>query len=109
MLDVKETKEVLVAGARIVKAASNASADGKYDLADLTYLVPVATSLPSAVEGADKVWAEVQDLDDAEIDELRAAVDAELTTGAFDKLGKHILRGALELAAAASAYKAMQA
>lgn len=99
-MDVKETKEALIFGARVIKAVSAAQADGKIDLSDLTQLVPVGMAVGDAVEGYEKIWDEIQDLDDSEIAELRAAVDAELGSGKYDKLGKHILRAAIEVAAA---------
>ena len=106
-LGIKETKEALVFGARLVKAASGAMADGKLDLGDLTQLVPVAIAAGDAIEGYDKIWDEMQDLDASEIAELRATVDAELGSGAYDKMGKHILKAGIEVAAAVDAFKDM--
>ena len=49
----------------------------------------------------------MQDLDDAEVEELRAAVDGELGSGMYDKAGKHILKAGVEIAAAVAAFKTM--
>ena len=73
-MDIVETKEALSFALKLGMAVDGAILDG-YQWTDLFALVPPLTSLPQAVDGAEKILAEIKDMDDKEKAELFALVD----------------------------------
>lgn len=75
MTGIKETKEVIAAVLAIKKAIEDAKKDGKIDfLQDYVYFLPALPALFDAINGADKVPAELTDIDFEEAGELRQAL-----------------------------------
>lgn len=75
-MDIKESKELLK-GLELVGAAGlKIAKDGKGSVSDLMHVVELVKKfdvLKDAVEGIDKIPAELKDIDEAEIVELGAA------------------------------------
>lgn len=74
MVGITETKDLFRAGVAIKTAIASAKAnDGKIDLlTDWPNFAQVLPALFAAVQGGDQIPAELKDLDEAEIAELRA-------------------------------------
>lgn len=102
---IKETKEVLDMGIAAVAAYRGAMADGRIDLNDLAHLIPLAGVVGPAIEGIEKVPAELQDLTKEEHEELKAHLDGKLGNGAWDKVGVEIFKAGLHLARALTIFK----
>jgi hypothetical protein len=84
MTDVKETKEVLVAAIKLIKTGSELAKDG-IDLSDAVALGSKFISdeefriaLVEGVKGADKIIAEIKDMDVLEAGQLLKAAADEL-------------------------------
>ena len=92
---VKETKEAVLAAVAVANAVKAATADGKVGLDDLAQLLVVLPKIAVAVDGADKIPAEVMDLDAAEGQELVASVAADLQVGS--EKAKSIVLASLDL------------
>lgn len=86
-IGVKETKEALVGlivlGAAVQRAAKKAKADGKIDWADAPIVIELASdqglkkAVTDAVEGAEKIPAEIKDLSVVEgIEVVQAVIQA---------------------------------
>lgn len=73
-MDIKNTKELLVLGSVLVEASIKAQDDGKISLRDLTLLMDVIPKVAPALEDLGKIPAELKDLDQGEIDEIKALV-----------------------------------
>ena len=86
MTGIKETKEVITAVVAIKQAIENAKEDGSINvLQDYVYFLPALPSLFQAINGADKVPAELTDIDFNEAAELR---DVMAEAGATEDLQK---------------------
>ena len=68
---IKETKEALDLVFSIANGIGRSLEDGKFSYSDLVYFFAAMQAAPSAMDGADKIAAELKDLDRAEIEELR--------------------------------------
>ena len=75
---IENTKEVVKLGFEGAKVFKAAKADGKIDLADLGKLMLLLPYVGPAVADADKIPAELKDMDSAEADELVEFAAAEL-------------------------------
>lgn len=69
-LPIKETQEAMVWVLTLGVAAKNSLADGKPDFGDINEFFPVLMSLNKAIDGAEKIPAEIADIDKAEYDQL---------------------------------------
>lgn len=69
-MDIKETKEALVAVEAQCDAVIVSCADGQLTLADLKNEVPVLAKARDAFQGASLITAELKDLDALEVAEL---------------------------------------
>ncbi len=75
---IEETKDVVLAVTAFANAVSSALEDDKISLGDLPLLIGVATKLPSAISGISEVPKELNELDEAEKNELLVLVQEEL-------------------------------
>lgn len=74
-IDIKETKEVLVAAFKIGDAIKKSLADdGKITFGDSGNLFPVIPFIGPAVEGLNKVPKELGDLSESELVELKTLI-----------------------------------
>lgn len=73
-MDIKNLKEVVIAGCLGFEAYVKAKADGKIDTADIMYLIPFAQAVGPAVADINLVPAEALDLDKAELADLVQSV-----------------------------------
>ena len=78
MASNKEIKEACIGGAKFYRAYDLADDDGKISISDLQYLLDPVVYLPTAIAGAKDIPAELADLDDAELADIKAAVRAEV-------------------------------
>lgn len=102
---IKETKEVIAAVVAIKEAIESAKADGSIGvLADYVYFLPALPSLFQAINGADKVPAELTDIDFEEAIELRKALQ---DAGAAESLQK-IFEGIVLIGTGIKGYVAKQ-
>lgn len=69
---VKEFKDVVRFGLKLGQALQGALEDGSINIMDALKFLPVLKELQSAVQGANKIPAELKDLDEKEKDELVA-------------------------------------
>lgn len=76
-MDIKNLKEVVVAGCKGFEAYAQAKKDGKIDGSDLLYLIPLAQAMGPAVQDISLVPAEALDLSKPELAELVQTVMAE--------------------------------
>lgn len=74
MAGIKETKDVLIFSIGLGVAVDKALADG-YSWDDLFALIPSFIKLPEALDGANEILNELEDLDDQEKAELVAVVE----------------------------------
>jgi hypothetical protein len=73
-IGIKETKEVAELVSEVVKGFIAARKDGKWDAADIGYLLPVFGKLGPALENFAAVGTEIKDLDAAEISSIAATL-----------------------------------
>ena len=77
-MDIKNLKEVVVAGCKGFEAYEQAKKDGKIDASDILFLIPFAQAVGPAIQDISLVPAEALDLDKAELADLLATVLAEV-------------------------------
>jgi hypothetical protein len=70
MTDIKETKEVVVAVADLIKAGLKVVSDGHVSFTDIPVLFGILGTLNDAIKGVKLIPAELKDLDQKEITEL---------------------------------------
>ena len=99
MAGIKESKEFVLFGVALGDALYKSFEDGSIGLSDIFKLVPVFKSAKAALEGLAGVPEELKDLDDAEKEELVAAVKAQFDI-ADDKM-ELAIESAFEMAVAA--------
>lgn len=100
-ISVTELKDVVSFVCALANGADKALADGKVTLDDaFLMLAPIQKVIPAFV-GIQKVPAELKDLDQAEADELREMVKAELdlTNDTTEVMVENILGAALKIGA----------
>ena len=86
---IKETKEAVIFMVGLAGAVDEQLKDG-FQYSDLFSLIPVLSKLPAAVEGADKIAAELADLDDDERKELLEAIKKlDLQDDAVEEIAEH--------------------
>lgn len=71
---IKETQEVAELVVEVVKGIQAARKDGKWDAADIAFLLPVFGKLGPALENFNQVGVEIKDLDAEEIKSLAATL-----------------------------------
>lgn len=72
---ISELKDVLELGLQIsIDVMESLSDDGKLDWTDSFNFKDSVFLVPDAIEGIDKVWAEIKDLDSNEILEIKAFI-----------------------------------
>ena len=69
-LGTDETEDILDAIVATAKANAAALNDGKYNVQDIVYLIPVSGSLNQAIDGGDKSPKELMDLTNTESEKL---------------------------------------
>lgn len=69
-MDIKNLKEVVVAGCKGWDAYAQAKKDGKIDASDILYLIPIAQAVGPALEDINLIPAEALDIDKAEVVDL---------------------------------------
>jgi S-ribosylhomocysteine lyase LuxS involved in autoinducer biosynthesis len=71
-MDIKETLEVIDFGMSVANGVYvSLKNDGKITAADAVNFMPALMALPAALEGADKVPAELGELSDVELGQIR--------------------------------------
>ena len=81
MVGIKETKEALVFGLEVGAGVFAAlKDDGKVTVGDALVFTPAMVSLPAALDGADQIPAELKDLDENELMEIKDLVLGKLPT-----------------------------
>lgn len=105
---IKETKEAITLMGAMTKSFDAAYADGKFELAELALLIPVAGYVQPAVDGAGVIPKELGELNDDEQKELHQHIDDTFGAGSFEKVGEQILLGVAHFFGAWSAIKAMK-
>lgn len=78
MAGIQETKDALAFAAAIGNATGVVLQDGKFDLFEVTAYIGALTKFPAAIEGAEGIPAELQDLTGEEAAELLAFLQNEL-------------------------------
>jgi hypothetical protein len=73
-MNIKKTKEVIEVGVSLAVAIDK-SLEDKFQWLDLIQMVPPMTKLPAALEGAETILEEIQDLDQAERAELANVIE----------------------------------
>ena len=73
-LGIKETKELLKFVTDLGEGIAQATKDGVWGFTDLYHFLPAAQSVFSGIGGIDEVIDELQDLDEAELEELKQYV-----------------------------------
>ncbi len=97
MVGVENVKEVIVAGVRLADAIDAGSQDG-FQLGDILNLVPVLTSLPSAIKDINQVPTEIADMDTDEKAELMLAIeDLDFASEKSEKIAEQSLACMLEI------------
>ena len=71
---IKETQEVAELVVEVVKGIQAARKDGKWDAADIAFLLPVFGKLGPALENFNQVGVEIKGLDAEEIKSLAATL-----------------------------------
>ena len=74
---IKELKELVKFGLKLGEALGKALEDGKINLVDALKFLPVLKDLKIALEGASEIPAELKDLDEAELQELKVFIKDE--------------------------------
>ena len=105
-LGVQNLEELSVFGARMIRGVVAASENGSVDFTDIQHLIPAAMAAPDAFDGASEALAELADLQSDEEQQIRNAVDKELGSGAYERVGRHVLLMGLHAAAAYAGVKA---
>lgn len=76
-MDIKETKEMTAFVLHLGQAFQEAMKDGKISIIDAFKFLPALRGLKGAIEGADKIPAELKDLSEAERTELSEYIRTE--------------------------------
>lgn len=98
MTDIKETTEAMTFGISLAMAVDSATQDG-FQWTDIFNLVPPLTQLPAAIEGIEKVPAEIADLDDDERRELaEAIVKLDFASDRSEEIAEQALKVGVDLA-----------
>ena len=74
MAGIQETKEFVAFALTLVQTGIEVAKDGKVGLSDVVALVSAMKDAPAAFIGAEKMPAELKDLDDAELAELMSYI-----------------------------------
>jgi hypothetical protein len=74
---IKETKEGLALVFSIMNAAGKTLEDGRVNLLDVPYWLPVASKAAPAIENFKSIWPEIKDFQGTEIEELKRWGNAE--------------------------------
>lgn len=80
-MDIQNLKEMVSLVASGVNAGIKIAEDKKISMDDMQYVFAILQRLPAAVDGADKIPAELADMDSVESSELLAHVMKELSLG----------------------------
>ena len=88
---MKETKEVLELAVSLIKAYKAAKADGKFNLADIQYLIDPALKLPPAFDNIGEIPKEWVNLQEADIQEVVGYVRQVSNDEDFIKLIYHLI------------------
>lgn len=91
-MGIQELKEMLKFMIDLSMAVDKADADGKFDLADVAFLIGALGSATPAFQGISQVPAEIADMDQAELQELYDYIEAEMHLG-HEKTKEHVLKG----------------
>ncbi len=75
---IDETKDVIKFGTSLANGLIKALKDGKIGLTDIADFIAPSTKLPAALSGISKVPAELNDLTELEMQELRDLVQSDL-------------------------------
>ncbi len=87
-MDIKETKEAVSVAVALTMAIDKSQEDG-FQWTDFFSLVPALTKLPQAIEGANLIPAEIEDMDLAEEAELEEVMDGlDLKSDYTEKIAK---------------------
>ena len=78
-IGIKETSEVLRFGLSLTRACAFSVADGKLSVLDVIYFKDVILTFSDAITDIRKVPAELADLDEAEIKELKRIAEEEFS------------------------------
>lgn len=71
---IKETLDCLDFGISVANGLKQAKADNKYDVLDLQYLIGPGLKVQAALEGITAVGIEAGDLDESELEQIKAKV-----------------------------------
>jgi hypothetical protein len=72
---MKETKELLKLAISVFNSIGSVMQDGKVEYAEvISELVRIAPSVPAAIDGSGLILSEVKDIDEQEIEELKAFI-----------------------------------
>ena len=77
MEGITELKEALLTAAKFGNAVGRSLVDGKIGIGDIAEFIPAVISLPAALEGISQIPAEVKDLTEEELEELRVFINTE--------------------------------
>ena len=77
MTGTKEFEEMVAFGMGIGKAIASSLEDGKFDFGDVFKILPALMQANAAIQGMEKIPAELKDLDDAEYKALTEKFKAE--------------------------------
>lgn len=95
MADVAQLKDVVLLVAKGVKAGMDVAKDGKVDWSDVSHILGVTPALIAALDGVDKIPAELGDLSAEEAAELGAHLMSELALD--DEKAKAVLGASLKV------------
>jgi len=99
MAGIIETKEALMFGVGLAMAIDEATQDG-FQWTDVFSLIPPLTKLPSAIDGADQIPAELDDMDEEERAELVQAIEElDFASEHSEAIAEQGLRAGVEIAA----------
>jgi len=97
MIDIAETKEVLTFAVSLAVAVDKAIEDG-FQWTDVFSLIPPLMKLPEAIEGAELVPTEIEDLDENERAELVAEIERlDFKSEYSEKITEQGLRAGMEI------------
>lgn len=73
-MGIKEVQDLLIFVCKLAEGFVKTLDDKKFNVLELVNFVPAVTALPAAISGIEDIPAELVDMDDAEREELLAAI-----------------------------------
>lgn len=92
-MDITQTKELLEFFAVIGRVVKDSKADGRVDASDLGSLFAIAPKIGPAFDGVENIGAELNDLNEAEREDLKASLISVLGDDVSDRTEDLICAG----------------